>query len=86
MMRLGIAALVASLSVAAFVPPVFAAIDSYKIQSWPQDLDKVPCSAFRKNADGSWTPTAIIFVGGKPRKDAIAKDSAESQMLAARCR
>jgi hypothetical protein len=31
---------------------------SAAIQSWPQDLNKVPCDAWRHNSDGSWTEVA----------------------------
>ena len=29
----------------------------YNIQVWPDDLDKVPCEAWKKNPDGSLTQT-----------------------------
>jgi hypothetical protein len=47
-MRTGVAALIfiASLS------SVSAA--TYTIQKWPQDLNKVPCDAWKHNSDGTW--------------------------------
>jgi hypothetical protein len=34
----------------------------YNIQVWPDDLDKVPCEAWKKNPDGSLTQTGTIVV------------------------
>jgi hypothetical protein len=36
--------------------------ETYNIQVWPDDLDKVPCEAWKKNADGSFTQTGTIVV------------------------
>ena len=86
MTRLVAVSLAAILNIVLFVPrPVLAAVDSFKVQSWAQDLDKVPCSAFRQNKDGSWAPTAIIFVGGIRFKGTFAKGSPEAQSLGMRC-
>jgi hypothetical protein len=86
MIRIVAASLVAALYIAASGPQFAFAAETYKIEAWPQDLEKVPCSAFRKNPDGSWTQTAIIFVGGAPRKTHTYKGTVESQMLDARCK
>lgn len=53
--------------------PLFAALmtlalcgtvkaDTYNIQVWPDDLDKVPCETWKKNPDGSLTQTGTIVV------------------------
>jgi hypothetical protein len=39
-----------------------AKAETYNIQVWPDDLDKVPCEAWKKNADGSLTQTGTIVV------------------------
>jgi hypothetical protein len=55
------------------VRPFFAAVmtlalvgivnaETYNIQVWPDDLDKVPCEAWKKNPDGSLTQTGTIVV------------------------
>ena len=36
--------------------------ETYNIQVWPDDLDKVPCEAWKKNSDGSLTQTGTIVV------------------------
>jgi hypothetical protein len=38
---------------------------TYTITSYPGGLADLPCDAFEKNADGSWTQVAIL-VGGAP--------------------
>jgi hypothetical protein len=36
---------------------------TYSAASWEEALNTVPCDAFSKNKDGSWSQTAIIKVG-----------------------
>ena len=36
--------------------------ETYNIQVWPDDLDKVPCEAWKKNSDRSLTQTGTIVV------------------------
>jgi hypothetical protein len=38
---------------------------TYTISSYHGGLAEVPCDAFKKNADGSWTQIAIL-IGGRP--------------------
>lgn len=59
---------------------------TYTIQSWPQDLDKVPRTAWQHNSDGSWTQIATIVVGKNATSGMIFRDSAEAKMLDAKCR
>ena len=40
-----------------------ATAEMYNIRTWPDDLDKVPCEAWRKNPNGSLTQTGTIVVG-----------------------
>jgi hypothetical protein len=43
---------------------IFAAqAEEYTIPSWPNGISQLPCSAFRKNPDGSWTVVATIHAG-----------------------
>ena len=37
---------------------------TYTISSYPAGLAEVPCDAFKKNVDGSWTQAAILIAGG----------------------
>ena len=35
---------------------------SYVVHSWPGDLAQIPCDAWTRNGDGSWTQTGTITV------------------------
>lgn len=59
--------------------------ETYRIDAWPRDLDKVPCDAFKKNADGSWTQTGTIVGGGMTMTGNTFKDTGETKMLEQRC-
>jgi hypothetical protein len=37
---------------------------TYTISSYPAGLADIPCDAFKKNPDGSWTQIATLIVGG----------------------
>jgi hypothetical protein len=41
-----------------------ASAATYTISSYPAGLAEVPCDAFKKNPDGSWTQVAILIAGG----------------------
>jgi hypothetical protein len=43
----------------------------YTISSYPAGLAEVPCDAFKKNPDGSWTQVAILVAGGPLFRPAI---------------
>ena len=58
---------------------------TYTIQSWPQDLNKVPCDAWRHNSDGSWTEAATIVVGGNATSGMTFKDTDEAKILNDKC-
>jgi len=36
---------------------------TYTITSYPAGLADLPCDAFKKNPDGSWTQVAILIAG-----------------------
>lgn len=50
-------------AIAALMLAGVANAETYNIQVWPDDLDKVPCEAWKKNADGSYSQTGTIVVG-----------------------
>ena len=39
-----------------------AKAETYNILVWPDDLDTVPCEAWKKNPDGSLTQTGTIVI------------------------
>jgi len=50
--------------VASVVISYGASAATYTISSYPAGLAEVPCDAFKKNPDGSWTQVAILIAGG----------------------
>ena len=59
----------------------------YTVQQWPQDIGKVPCDAWKKNPDASWSQVATIRAGGQTITGRSFKsDSGEARMLSAKCR
>jgi hypothetical protein len=45
-------------------PQIARAKHTYAVQQWPEDIAKVPCSAFRRNANGTWTEVAVFNLHG----------------------
>jgi hypothetical protein len=59
---------------------------TYTITSYPAGLADLPCDAFEKNADGSWTQVAILVAGGAliPVGNRF-KDTAETRIIEKKC-
>lgn len=69
-----------------FVAPLnSASAATYTIQNWPQDLDKVPCDAWKHNSDGTWVEVGTIIVGRNVTSGMTFKDTDESKLLDAKC-
>ncbi len=47
-----------------FTPQVARAKQTYVVQQWPADMAKVPCSAFKRNRNGTWTEVATFNLHG----------------------
>jgi hypothetical protein len=62
-----------------------ASAATYTIQNWPQDLNKVPCDAWKHNSDGTWVEIGTIVVGGNATSGMTFKDTDEAKMLDAKC-
>ena len=50
--------------VATLVISYAASAATYTISSYPAGLAEVPCEAFKRNPDGSWTQMAVLIAGG----------------------
>jgi len=72
--------------VATLVISYGASAATYTISSYPAGLAEVPCDAFKKNPDGSWTQVAILIAGGAliPAGNNF-KDTAESRIIEKKC-
>jgi hypothetical protein len=76
------------------IPVIFAVTSlaaragvTYTINSYPAGLADLPCDAFEKNADGSWTQVAILIAGGTliPVGNRF-KDTAETRIIEKKCK
>jgi hypothetical protein len=74
---------VAALIFVAWLSPASAA--TYTIQNWPQDLNTVPCDAWKHNSDGTWVEVGTIVVNGNATSGMTFKDTDESKLLDAKC-
>ena len=73
-------------SAAAFMSmsaPVLAA--TYVIDSWPADIDTIPCSAWQRSGDGTWVLTGTIKVGASELTNVGVKGDAAARALDRKC-
>src|SRR5262249_61708563 len=72
--------------VASVVISYGASAATYTTISYPAGLAEVPCDAFKKNPDGSWTQVAILIAGGAliPAGNNF-KNTAESRIIEKKC-
>jgi hypothetical protein len=63
-----------------------ASAATYTIQNWPEDLNKVPCDAWKYNSDGTWEEVGTIIVNGRATTGMTFKDTDEAKLLDAKCR
>lgn len=61
-----------------------AAEGGYTISAWPQDIDKVPCDAWKKIADNNWLQVKPIMVSGNYIYD-NKLSGAEAKMIDQKC-
>jgi hypothetical protein len=59
---------------------------TYTISSYPAGLAELPCDAFKKNSDGSWTQVATLLGGGAliPAGNNF-KNTAETRIIEQNC-
>jgi hypothetical protein len=72
--------------VATSAVPYPARSATYTISSYPAGLAELPCDAFKKNPDGSWTQVATLIAGGAliPAGSNF-KDTAETRIVEKKC-
>jgi hypothetical protein len=72
--------------VATLVISYGASAATYTISSYPAGLAEVPCEAFKKNPDGSWTQVAILIAEGAliPAGNNF-KNTAQSRIIEKKC-
>ena len=72
---------------ATLLPVSFAARAemTYTITSYPAGLADLPCDAFKKNPDGSWTQVAILIAGGALIVGLNFKNTKETRIIESQC-
>ena len=72
--------------VATLVISYAASAATYTISSYPAGLAEVPCEAFKRNPDGSWTQMAVLIAGGAliPAGNTF-KNTVESRIIEEKC-
>jgi hypothetical protein len=69
------------------VTPVLAQ-RTYVIQNWPDDVEKLPCDAWKKEPDGVWTQVATIVVSSRGitiGRNSFGLGAAESALVERKC-
>ena len=76
---------VIAISLIGFTPQIARAA-TYTLQQYPEGLVNVPCSAFKRTANGSWKEVAVfIYHGSKFTGNTYAPGSHEAGMLDQKC-
>jgi hypothetical protein len=75
------------IALAATLGPAWAQSEGriYHIKRWPHDIESIPCEAFKKNPDGSWTVTGTLRVGSGQPISGFSFKSKETAKLDKRC-
>jgi hypothetical protein len=58
---------------------------SWTIESWPGDIDIIPCSAWTKSPDGTWILHGSLKLGGETMENVGAKGDAAAHHLDREC-
>jgi hypothetical protein len=58
---------------------------TYTITSYPAGLADLPCDAFKKNPDGSWTQVPILIAGGALIVGQNFKNANETRIIESKC-
>ena len=57
----------------------------WEMNDWPGDIDLIPCSAWTKNADGTWVLHGAIKVGSETLDNVGVKGDAAAHKLDRTC-
>jgi hypothetical protein len=83
MLKLGVVTFVAF---AAVIASVRADEQVWVVDSWPGDIDLIPCSAWSKSADGTWVLTGgAVKLGSEVMNNVGVKGDAAAHKLDRLC-
>jgi hypothetical protein len=70
----------------------FAAVTSVRadeqvwtMESWPRDIDQIPCSAWSKTPDGTWVLDGAVKLGSETMSNIGVKGDAAAHKLDREC-
>jgi hypothetical protein len=76
------------IAAAAFIAVVASAradAPVYVLDNWPGDIDQIPCSAWKKTADGTWALNATVKVGASELTNVGVKGDAAAHKVERLC-
>ena len=65
--------------------PSALAAETYVVESWPRDIDAIPCGAWDHYPDGSWALRGYIRVGSSVIEHVGFKGDSTAHLLDKRC-
>ena len=80
-----VGALISAAAFMAMVASVRADEQVYVLDNWPSDIDNIPCSAWKKSADGTWLLNGSVKVGGSVLSNVGVKGDAAARMVERLC-
>jgi hypothetical protein len=75
-----------AISLIGVAPQIAHAKQTYTLQQYPEGFANVPCSAFKRNPNGTWKEVAVfVFRGQRFTGNTYVKGSREGSMLDQKC-
>jgi hypothetical protein len=68
-----------------FAPVVARAGDTYNVDSWPRDVETIPCSAWSHYPDGTWALNGYVKVGASIVENVGFKGDSTAHLLDKTC-
>jgi len=68
-----------------FAPVVARAGDTYNVDSWPRDVETIPCSAWNHYPDGTWALNGYVKVGASIIENVGFKGDSTAHLLDKTC-
>ena len=82
MSRLGI---ITAIAFVAMIAAVRADEQVWVMETWPADIDQIPCSAWSKAPDGTWVLHGAVKLGSETMNNVGVKGDAAAHLLDREC-
>jgi hypothetical protein len=77
--------ILAAVAFIAMITSVHAEQRVWTMESWPGDIDQIPCSAWSKNGDGTWVLDGSVKLGSETMANIGVKGDAAAHKLDREC-